>query len=83
MANTITIQKGAQITASSTDKIELTFTDTDSGTGVLTMKYGDTTIQIDNVQRILSAQNLVLSSKQYGSTLPSSGVEGQLFFLKI
>ena len=37
----------------------------------------------DGLQNLLASGNMILSSYQYGDTLPEAGVKGRIFFKKI
>lgn len=42
-----------------------------------------TTVAFPTLRTQCASQNIILSSKQYGTSTPSSPVNGQLFFLKL
>jgi hypothetical protein len=42
-----------------------------------------TTVAFPTIQNQCASQNIVLSSKQYGTSFPASPVNGQLFFKKL
>lgn len=78
---TLHIEKNKSVAALAA-ALDIVFAETSDPVNAISITYNGQTYTVDDIKRILKNQDLVLSSKQYGNTLPSTGVEGQIFFLK-